>query len=378
MREGWCEVRLGDVTTRRTDFTRVEADKLYRIVGVQRSGWGIVDREPARGDSMKFEKLMELHADDLVYRTITAFEAPSTVVAARFEGSFVTPQTFPVYSIDRSRLLPAYMALLTTSPRFHEEMSTRCVGTVLRRKTLSKGAFESIPLTLPPIVEQRRVVDLIAAVDDAIDAATSDADALSGCVEAMRISAIEFAEEKVEFGAVVTLQRGFDLPASARRPGDVVVMSSSGPHGHHDESPVAGPGVITGRSGTIGVVHYTDEPFWPLNTTLWVSNFHGNEPRYVRYLLQSMHLAEHAGGSTVPSLNRNVLAKFPVHMPTNAEQQRIVDRLEAAEVASKAARVTAEALGTLRSNLLTVLLSGEHEIPESYDQFLNLDEEAGA
>lgn len=176
MRDGWRQTTLGEVATRRKDFTPVVADALYRVVGVQRSGWGLVDRPPVRGDSMKFDKLLELHTDDLVYRTITAFEAPSAVVLSEFDGAFVTPQTFPTYAIDRDHLLPGYMALLTTAPEFHEAMSTRCVGSVLRRKTLSQGAFESIPIALPPLDEQRRVVDLIAAVDDAVEAAEAEAD----------------------------------------------------------------------------------------------------------------------------------------------------------------------------------------------------------
>ncbi|WIB36377.1 hypothetical protein [Curtobacterium sp. MCJR17_043] len=185
MRDGWREVTLGEVTTRRRDFTAVQADVLYRIVGVQRSGWGLVDRAPVRGDSMKFGKLLELHSDDLVYRTITAFEAPSAVVSSEFDGAFVTPQTFPTYSIDRSRLLPEYMAILTTSPEFHEAMSVRCVGSVLRRKTLSQNAFESIPLRLPSLDEQRRIVDLMAALGDAEEAVEAEATEAASLLGAM-------------------------------------------------------------------------------------------------------------------------------------------------------------------------------------------------
>jgi hypothetical protein len=67
MLDGWREVTLGEATTRRKNFTPVEADTLYRVVGVQRSGWGLVDRAPVPGNSMKFDKLLELHTDDLVY-----------------------------------------------------------------------------------------------------------------------------------------------------------------------------------------------------------------------------------------------------------------------------------------------------------------------
>ena len=103
MREGWEQVALGELTTKRVDFTPVVASTEYPVVGVQRSGWGLLARDAVRGDSMKFSKLMRLNANDLVYRMITAFEAPSAVVDASFDGTYVTPQTFPVFRIDSSR-----------------------------------------------------------------------------------------------------------------------------------------------------------------------------------------------------------------------------------------------------------------------------------
>ena len=173
MRDGWVETTLGDVSEKRTDYTAVDPDESYVILGVQRSGWGFVERDPIKGSAQKFTKLMRLDESDLVYRTITAFEAPSAVAGPEQAGRFVTPQTFPVFRIDKGRMLPAYMSLLTTWPSFHQEMASRCTGTVLRRKTLSVSAFESIPVTLPTLPEQQRIVDLVGAVDDAIRTASA-------------------------------------------------------------------------------------------------------------------------------------------------------------------------------------------------------------
>lgn len=235
---------------------------------------------------------------------------------------------------------------------------------------LNQRTLRQLPLALPPLDEQRRIVDLIAAVDDAVDAAEVEAGSLQSLLSQSMSMLIRNGPGRVRFADVVTLKRGFDLPVKDRVGGEVVVMSSSGAHGHHDVAMADGPGVVTGRSGTIGEVHLVNEPFWPLNTTLWVSDFHGNDPRYVRYLLQTMDLKRHAGGSTVPSLNRNVLSEIEVSMPDVPEQLVIVAQLRSMEDAAEAARLTAESLRTLRSNLLTVLLSGEHEIPSSYDALL--------
>src|SRR5579872_2590898 len=91
-------------------------------------------------------------------------------------------------------------------------------------------------------------------------------------------------------GKVATLQRGFDLPHRLRKPGVVPIITSSGSSDTHCESKVAGPGVVTGRYGTIGEVFYIETNFWPLNTTLYVQNFHGNDPLFVSYLLRTIDL----------------------------------------------------------------------------------------
>jgi len=69
-------------------------------------------------------------------------------------------------------------------------------------------------------------------------------------------------------GEIVTLQRGFDLPVQNRKDGAFAVIASTGPVGTHAEFQVMGPGVVIGRSGSIGGGQYIDSPFWPLNTTL--------------------------------------------------------------------------------------------------------------
>ena len=78
-------------------------------------------------------------------------------------------------------------------------------------------------------------------------------------------------------GDVVTLKRGYDLPKSKREVGTVPIVSSSGISDFHHQSMVEGPGVVTGRYGTIGNVYFVKEDFFPLNTTLYVQDFKGND-----------------------------------------------------------------------------------------------------
>jgi type I restriction enzyme, S subunit len=133
-----------------------------------------------------------------------------------------------------------------------------------------------------------------------------------------------------KLGEVATLQRGFDLPTQNRVRGNVPLVSSSGISDTHSESAVRGPGVVTGRSGSIGNVFFIREDFWPLNTVLFVKDFHGNDPRFVFYLLKNFGLNRFASGSGVPTLNRNFVHGEEVTVPRLSEQKRIVGVLDEA------------------------------------------------
>jgi type I restriction enzyme, S subunit len=128
---------------------------------------------------------------------------------------------------------------------------------------------------------------------------------------------------KCLLGDVVTLKRGYDLPTRDRTDGDVPVVSSSGITGCHGVAKVQGPGVVTGRYGTLGNVFYITRNFWPLNTTLYVEDFKGNHPRFVAYLLKKLNLARHEGAAAVPGVNRNVLHGLAVERPPFEAQSRI-------------------------------------------------------
>lgn len=124
-------------------------------------------------------------------------------------------------------------------------------------------------------------------------------------------------------GDVLELKRGYDLPARERVAGPVPIVSSSGPSGWHNEAKVTAPGVVTGRYGTIGQVFYVDRDFWPLNTTLYVRDFKGSDPRFVSYFLTTMSWSNYDDKAAVPGINRNHVHLEPVAIPPLDEQRRI-------------------------------------------------------
>ena len=131
------------------------------------------------------------------------------------------------------------------------------------------------------------------------------------------------------FKNFVTLQRGFDLPKKKCITGQYPVVASTSIQDHHVEYKVEPPGVVTGRSGSLGKVLYLDRPFWPLNTTLWVKDFKGNIPKYVYYYLQTLGLERYNSGAGVPTLNRNHLGTLEVAIHDLLTQHKIAATLSA-------------------------------------------------
>jgi len=128
---------------------------------------------------------------------------------------------------------------------------------------------------------------------------------------------------RVLLGEVIELKRGYDLPTPTRKSGSIPVVSSSGVTGCHDEAKVQAPGVVIGRYGTLGQVFFIREPFWPLNTALYVRDFKGNDPRFVAYALTTLNYQAAVDKAAVPGVNRNDLHRFPVLWPSLPVQRAI-------------------------------------------------------
>jgi type I restriction enzyme, S subunit len=132
-----------------------------------------------------------------------------------------------------------------------------------------------------------------------------------------------------KLGEFATFQRGFDLPSQNRCEGTIPIIAASGITGYHNQYKVKGPGVVTGRSGTIGQVMFSEIDFWPLNTSLWVKDFHENDPKFVYYFFKNFDFGGLNSGTSVPTLNRNDLHELEVTIPPLPEQRAIASILSA-------------------------------------------------
>ena len=204
---------------------------------------------------------------------------------------------------------------------------------------LAVGVLKEVETTVPSKAEQQAIGSFFSRLDSLITLHQRKYDKLVIFKKSMlgkmfpkdgeSVPEIRFAGftdpwEQRKLIMVAPLQRGFDLPAEKIIPGVYPVMMSNGIGAYHNEYKVKGPGVVTGRSGTIGNLQYVESAFWPHNTTLWVTKFYGNHPKFIYYLYEKIDLKRYKAGSGVPTLNRNDVHDTMVFFPASRKEQELI------------------------------------------------------
>ena len=250
------------------------------------------------------------------------------------------------------------------------DFKSRNKGTTI--PSLVKSDLKTIEIYFPTALpEQQRIVSILDEAFAAIAKAKANAEQnLKNAKELFESYLQRVFEKKGEgweekrFDEVCILQRGFDLPTHSRNEGIHPLVSSNGITDRIDLWKVKAPGVVTGRSGTIGNVHFVEEDYWPLNTALYIKEFHGNYERFVYYFLKQFDLGKYSSGAGVPTLNRNNVHSEMVWFPKSIkEQQTIVQKFDAlsAETQKLEAvyRKKIADLEELKKSLLQKAFSGE-------------------
>ena len=171
--------------------------------------------------------------------------------------------------------------------------------------------------------------------------------------------------EVTTIGEFSPLQRGFDLPTTKVQPGNYPVVYSNGALRTHKYFQVQGPGIVTGRSGTIGKVHYIENDFWPHNTSLWVTNFGDAHVKYVYYLFQKIGFERFKSGSGVPTLNRNDAHSYKIAVPNNVnEQTAIANALTDTDNLIQSLEKLIAKKEAIKTGTMQQLLTGKTRLPE--------------
>lgn len=375
---------LAEVNPPTPEFDRLDEERLVTFLPLEAIWPGALDTSRIRPKAEVGTGYTRFRTGDILIPKITpTFQANRMVIASGLVDGVGAGTTELHVVRPRPGVDPRYLYYTLASRPFLQEGEGSMFG-VAGQKRVPDAFVRDFPVRLPTLRDQGAIADYLDAATARIDAAVAtrrtQSALLNEAYDSVRTQSIlrgldpvtgtgelPLTWERPLLGVLLELHRGMDLPSDARKEGPVPVVSSGGVSGRHSVAACSAPGVVTGRYGTVGDVYYIEEPFWPLNTTLYVSDFRGNDPRWVFHLLSAMPLDIDAEKSAVTGINRNVVGQLRAVRPPVGEQREIAAELDRqgsrAETVRAALKRQINLLRERRQAVITAAVTGELEIP---------------
>lgn len=405
----WDEVRLGDlseVITKGTTPTSLgfrftdTGINFVKSESVTFDGW--IDRSKfARIDAESHSALKrsQLKEGDVLFSMAGVYIGKTAVVPKDILPAN-TNQAVGIVRLNQSRAHPRFIDYFLRNPSYNLFLNNLVSQSA--QPNLNLTEIRNLPITLPPLAEQKAIAAVLGALDDKIELnrrmnATLEAMAralfqswfvdfdpvrakLDGrqppnldpataalfpdSFDETALGHVPHGWEVKTLGEIIELAYGKPLKAEDRKNGPVCVYGANGPVGWHDEKLVSGPGIVVGRKGNPGVVTWASGDFYPIDTTFYVDPKGECQSLYFLYYALSLHnLANLSADSAVPGLNRNhaymskqVIPAQPVLTAFDSQIAPIFAAIHTNEEQSRS-------LGTVRNTLLPKLLSGELTVP---------------
>lgn len=261
---------------------------------------------------------------------------------------------------------------------------------------------QEMPMLVPPLDEQRRIVDLVDAVDAAEGRASRLVSAVGDALTVVSTALLDGDANRMPLGDLLADIDGGRSPVTEGRaptPGERSVLKLSAvrpgrfkiterkaliPGTDMPERAIAQDGdVLITRSNTASTVGYAcqvekaDGLTYLSDLTLRLHPIRDRlDPAYLVEALCSQGVRSQIEGSargtsgSMRKISRELIRGYVIPVPSMDRQRQIAGDLRAMRTMSDRAEQEQDALRHLRSSLLDRLLSGDHRIPESYDELL--------
>lgn len=232
--------------------------------------------------------------------------------------------------LDKSKCYPKFIYYQLRSEHIGRWLEKVSIGATM--PSLNTGLLSGIEMVLPPIEIQKQIADILSAYDNLIENNQKQIKLLEEAAQRLykewfvdlRFPGHEHAKivdgvpegwSKTNINEILTFHRGYDLTKNEMKAGRYPVVGSTTVIGYHNEFKIKGPGIVTGRSGSLGKYQFIWDDFWPHNTSLYISDYKDHNIFFVYSLLQTVDFASLNNGGAIPTLNRNVLSNIEVIEP---------------------------------------------------------------
>jgi type I restriction enzyme S subunit len=386
--EGWQWVALSKVVIKAKQTNpRAEPEREFTYVDVSsisRDALSIKETDRVLGRDAPSRARKLIRAGDVIFATVRPSLRRVALVPPDLDGQ-VCSTAFCVIRANPETADPGFLFFATAFEDFVKRVSEHQRGCSYPAVTDGQVLAERIPL--PPVPEQRAIAGVLRTVQrgkEACERVLAATHQLKqslhhhlltyGSVPFHRAAHVSLREMETgvfpsawaakRFDEFATLQRGQDLARWEFRSGTVPVIGATTIIGYHDTANVKGPGVTVVRSGSsAGKPLFIGRDFWAHNVVLYVKDFHGNDPKFVFYMLLALGLTKFRSGVAVPTLNRNTFSGIQIAVPSLPEQREIARQLVAVDAKLAAEESRRAALAALFQSLLHHLMTGKVRLP---------------
>lgn len=148
---------VGEVAQQRPLNVNVEPDVNYQFAGVYSFGRGVFRGSVKTGTEFAYPKLSRITSGDFIYPKLMAWEGALGVVPDECDGCVVSPE-FPVFRIDRTKVLPDVFDVYFRNPSTWESLQGGSTGTNVRRRRLNPTDFMKLKIPVPSMLTQQKLV----------------------------------------------------------------------------------------------------------------------------------------------------------------------------------------------------------------------------
>lgn len=311
--------------------------------------------------------------EDVLYTVVGSFGIPSYV------------QTDELFCFERNIALlhpnkdiePRFLYYSLKNPAFYKGVEIVANGSAQKLIPLSK--LKDLKISVPDKEAQHRIADILSVYDNLIENNQKQIKLLEEAAQRLYkewfvdlrfpghentkiVDGVPEGWSRTNINEILTFHRGYDLTKNEMKAGRYPVVGSTTVIGYHNEFKIKGPGIVTGRSGSLGKYQFIWDNFWPHNTSLYISDYKDHNIFFVYSLLQTVDFASLNNGGAIPTLNRNVLSNIEVIEPTDELQEMFAKIAEPQYQKIKNLEKQNDRLKTARDLLLPKFMSGEVEV----------------
>lgn len=134
--------------------------------------------------------------------------------------------------------------------------------------------------------------------------------------------------KEYQWGDLVYLEYGKSLRDYRNSTGHVPVYGTNGPIGFTENALCQFPSVVIGRKGAYRGVHYSNQPFFVIDTAFYIKpKVDFLNLKFCYYYLKTVDINSMDSGSAIPSTSRDEFYRLPITLPDLGTQNEIAQIL---------------------------------------------------